>query len=212
MTERVRFDEAVRDYDGDRVVGPVDLVARAGECVALVGPNGCGKSTALRMASGVEHPDSGTILVLGRPPAPGAADFRRRVAVLDETSYFPDLTVREHLEIVAVGHGLGVDAPERVDEALEHCRLSGHADVAPGKLSQGLRQLMSIASILLPPRTEVLLLDEPERHLDERARTWLVEVLSGLRTEGACLLVATHHRPLVRALADRVYDYAEEAG
>lgn len=201
----IRFEGVVRRYDPQHVIGPVDLVAAPGECVALVGPNGCGKSTMLRVAAGTEPLDEGTVHVLGEHPVQASPDFRARVAVLDETSFFPDLTVREHLELTAVGHGLGQDADRCVEEALSLCRLSHHADMSPSKLSKGLQQLMSIAVMILPPATEVLLLDEPERHLDHEAKGWLSTTLEQRKKEGSCLLLATHHRPFVDALADEVF-------
>lgn len=207
----IRFEGVVRRYDPQHVIGPVDLVAAPGECAALVGPNGCGKSTMLRAAAGTEPLDDGTVHVLGECPVQASPDFRSRVAVLDETSFFPDLTVREHLELTAVGHGLGQDTDQCVEEALSLCRLSHHADMSPSKLSRGLQQLMSIAVILLPRATEVLLLDEPERHLDDEAKEWLSTILEQKKKEGACLLLATHHRPFVDVLADEVFVFGTQS-
>ncbi len=206
-SDTVRFEGVVRHYDAQHVIGPLDLAVGPGHCAALVGPNGCGKSTMLRIAAGNEHPDDGTVEVLGGAPAQNSPAFRSRVFVLDEVSYFPDLTVREHLELVAVGHGHGEGAPDRVDDALEGCRLTNHADLSPRKLSRGLQQLMSIASMLLAPRLELLVLDEPERHLDTKAKEWLAGFLADRKAEGVCLLLATHHRPFVEALADQVHDF-----
>ncbi|WP_152521225.1 ATP-binding cassette domain-containing protein [Nocardiopsis ganjiahuensis] len=206
-SDTVRFEGVVRHYDAQHVIGPLDLAVGPGHCAALVGPNGCGKSTMLRIAAGNEHPDDGTVEVLGVAPTQNSPAFRSRVFVLDEVSYFPDLTVREHLELVAVGHGHGDGTPERVDDALERCRLANHADLSPRKLSRGLQQLMSIASMLLAPRLELLVLDEPERHLDTEAKEWLAGFLADRKAEGACLLLATHHRPFVDALADQVHEF-----
>lgn len=205
----VRFQGVVRHYDAQHVIGPLDLTVGPGHCAALVGPNGCGKSTMLRIAAGNEHPDEGTVEVLGGAPTQNSPAFRSRVFVLDEVSYFPDLTVREHLELVAVGHGHGAHAPDRVDDALERCRLTNHADLNPRKLSRGLQQLMSIAAMLLAPRLELLVLDEPERHLDTEAKEWLIGFLAERKAEGVCLLLATHHRPFVDALADQVHDFGD---
>ncbi|MFV2197782.1 ATP-binding cassette domain-containing protein [Nocardiopsis sp. LOL_012] len=207
----VRFEGAVRRYGPLHTVGPLDLAVRPGTCTALTGPNGCGKSTALRMAAGDEPCDEGAVRVLGAPPDQADPAFRRRVAVLDAPAFFPDLTVREHLELTAVGHGLGGRAPARVEEVLDECRLSAHAGLAPDGLSSGLRQMMSIAALLLPPVLDLLLLDEPERHLDHEARRWLADVLRARRDGGACLLLATHHRPLVESLAHEVHDMARPA-
>lgn len=207
MASAIRFEGAVRRYGPQHVIGPVDLAATPGQCAALVGPNGCGKSTMIRVAAGSEPQDDGIVQVLGARPRQASPDFRGRVLVLDETSFFPDLTVREHLELTAVGHGLGKETAQHVEEALIRCRLSRHADMNPSRLSKGLQQLMSIAVMLLPPTAEVLLLDEPERHLDDEAKGWLATVLAQRKADGVCLLLATHYRPFVDALADEVFAF-----
>ncbi|MEO3784630.1 ABC transporter ATP-binding protein [Actinocorallia sp. B10E7] len=208
----VEFDGVVRTYGGGRVIGPVSLALAPGEGVALTGPNGSGKSTLLRVATGVDRADEGTTRVLGGTPRPHDPEFRRRVLVLDEVSYFPDLSVREHLMLVAVGYGLGRAADGRVDEVLEECRLAGHRDLSPYKLSSGLRQLMALAAMLLPPEPELLVLDEPERHLDDSARAWLAEVLAAGKRSGTAVLFASHSGELVRAVADRVVKVGEKGG
>ena len=202
----VECDGLVRVYGPGQAVGPVSLPLAAGEGAALTGPNGAGKSTLLRIVCGDDRPDEGTVRVLGGPPRAEDPRFRRRGLVLDEVSYFPDLSVREHLLLVAVGHGLGRSAEERVADVLEVCRLGGHRDLSPYKLSSGLRQLMGIAALLLPPEPELLVLDEPERHLDGTARTWLGEVLNERKRAGTAVLFATHSQELVHAAADRIVD------
>ncbi len=205
-------DGLTRVYGPGQVVGPVSLALAPGEGMALTGPNGAGKSTLLRLVRGEERADEGTVRILGEPPRPADPGFRRRVLVLDEVSYFPDLSVREHLLLVAVGHGLGRSAEGRVAEVLETCRLGGHRDLSPYKLSSGLRQLMGIAALLLPPEPELFVLDEPERHLDGTARGWLGEVLGERKRAGTAVLFATHSQELARAVADRVVEIGGELG
>jgi ABC-type multidrug transport system ATPase subunit len=202
----VECEGVLRAYGPGHVIGPVSLVLAAGEGVALTGPNGSGKSTLLRIVHGAEHADEGTVRVLGGEPRGVDPEFRRRVLVLDEVGYFPDLTVREHLLLVAVGHGLGRAAEDRVAEVLELCRLGGHRDLSPFRLSSGLRQLMGIAALLLPPEPALLVLDEPERHLDGAARNRLGELLAERKRSGTAVLFATHSEELVRAAADRVVE------
>ncbi|GAB2815237.1 ABC transporter ATP-binding protein [Actinocorallia aurea] len=189
----------VRDFGGGRRVGPVDFEVGEGELVVLRGGNGSGKSTVLRLVCGEELPDGGEVAVWGRGPRRSERWFRARVGVLDDVSAFPDLTVAEHLMLVAVGHGLRGRAAARVAWALDACRLTTHADVSPYKLSRGLRQLLGIAAVLIPEDTRLLLLDEPERHLDARARAWLVDALTARRASGTAILAATHSPELLAA-------------
>ncbi|MDX6738328.1 ABC transporter ATP-binding protein [Actinocorallia sp. A-T 12471] len=201
----VTADGLVRDFGGGRRVGPVGFAVGEGELVVLRGGNGSGKSTVLRLVCGEEAPDEGGVAVWGRTPRRAELWFRARVGVLDDVSAFPELTVREHLTLVAVGHGLRDRAAARVDWALDACRLADHADVSPYKLSRGLRQLLGLAAVLIPEQTRLLLLDEPERHLDARARAWLAETLTERRNSGTAVLAATHS-PELLAAASRTVD------
>ncbi|MCD0447626.1 ATP-binding cassette domain-containing protein [Actinocorallia sp. API 0066] len=202
--DAVVADGLLRDFGGGRRVGPVGFTVRAGELVALRGSNGAGKSTILRAVCGEERPDAGSVHVLGRAPRRAASWFRTEVGVLEDRSAFPDLTVREHLELVAVGHGLGA---ERAASVAAACRLADHADLSPHKLSSGLRQLFALAAILIPERTRLLVLDEPERHLDARARTWLAATLRARAATGTAVLTATH-APELAAAATRAVTLA----
>ncbi|ROO91225.1 ABC transporter family protein [Actinocorallia herbida] len=200
----VTADRLVRDFGGGRRVGPVAFEVGEGEMAVLRGGNGSGKSTVLRLICGEELPDEGEVAVWGRRPRRSERWFRARVGVLDDVSAFPDLTVREHLMLVAVGHGLRDRAAARTAWAMDACRLTDHADVSPYKLSRGLRQLLGIAAVLIPEETRLLLLDEPERHLDARARAWLVDTLTARRASGTAILAATHSPELLAAASTTI--------
>lgn len=204
MAALLTVDEVSRSY-GERVVlHPVSLELSAGECVALLGPNGSGKSTLLRIAAGRDRPTSGTVTFDGRPLDEEDLHARARIAVVgDVAATYPDLTVREHLMLVAVSHGVGDEAAAWVDWALEDRRLTEKADALPSSLSSGQHQAMLLASALVRPR-DLLVLDEPEQRLDPDARTRLAERLSSERSDGVAVLLATHHRDLALAVADRV--------
>ena len=127
---------------------------------------------------------------------------RTEIAVVgDLASAYPDLTVREHLQLVAVAHGAGRGAAALVDRALQECRLDDHGDALPGSLSSGQLQALQLAAVLVRPR-RLLVLDEPEQRLDPGARRWLAGLLTAEKTAGAALLLATHHTELAAAVAD----------
>jgi ABC-type multidrug transport system ATPase subunit len=191
-----------RSY-GDRVaLAPIDLAVTAGQCVAVLGVNGSGKSTLLRIAAGRDRPSSGQVRYGGRPMTEDDLVARTEIAVVgDLASAYPDLTVREHLQLVAVAHGAGVTAPAQVDRALRECRLDDHGDALPGSLSSGQLQALQLATVLVRPR-RLLVLDEPEQRLDPGARRWLAGLLAAEKTAGAALLLATHHTELAAAVAD----------
>jgi ABC-2 type transport system ATP-binding protein len=194
--------EVSRSYGALQALKPVSLAVAAGECVALLGVNGSGKSTLLRIAAGRDSPTTGQVSYSGRPLREDALAARTEIAAASEvTSTYPDLTVREHLLLVAVAHGAGRMAPGIVDRALAECRLADHHHVLPGSLSSGQRQALQLAAVLVRPR-RLLILDEPEQRLDPGARRWLAGLLAAEKDRGAALLLATHHLELAEAVAD----------
>ena len=112
---------------GDRIIiDHLSLTVHEGEAVALTGRNGAGKSTVLRMLVGADRPSSGTIEVLGKKVSETNPEFRRNVAtVIDDLDFFPDLSVVEHLDLLARAHGL-VDA-----DALTRCSRKSSSSHSP---------------------------------------------------------------------------------
>jgi ABC-2 type transport system ATP-binding protein len=180
-------------------LAPLDLSVPAGQTVALVGHNGSGKSTFLRLAAGLLDLTEGAITVAGSPAGTSAA--RAAVSFLpDEPVLYDDLSVREHLGYVAGLHG--VDAPDDVlDELIERVELSHRADDLPARFSRGLRQKTSIALALIRP-FELLLVDEPFVGLDATGKVALLGILDELHADGASIVVATHDPTFVER-ADR---------
>jgi ABC-type multidrug transport system ATPase subunit len=192
-----------RSYGDREVLHPVDLALAAGECVALLGHNGSGKSTLLRVAAGRDLPTKGTVRFDGLPMDENDPRIRARVAVVGDTvAHYPDLTVREHLLLVAVAHGVA-DARAWVQQVLDDRMLTERADALPSALSSGQLQALLLACALVRPR-DLLLLDEPEQRLDPQARRRLAELLRAELADGVAVLLVTHHTDLARELADRV--------
>ncbi len=179
----------------------LDLRVRPGECVAVVGGNGTGKSTLLRCLYGDQLVDEGTVLVDGAPPDERSAAFRRSVsALLDDSDVFDELTPRQHVELLAGTHGIDGEP----DALLDGVGLAERADVPVGLLSAGQRRRLLLLGATARPHS-VLLLDEPERALDAAGKRWLAQLLGEAR-DRAAVVVCTHHPPLVRAVADRVLE------
>lgn len=159
-----------RSYGPLQALKEIDLAVASGQCIALLGVNGSGKSTLLRIAAGRDTPTSGQVRYDGQVLREDALAARTEIAVVgDASSAYPDLTVREHLLIVAIAHGGGASSPGLVDAALAECRLAEHAAALPGWLSTGQRQALQLAAVLVRPR-RLLILDEPEQRLDPAAR------------------------------------------
>lgn len=193
-----------RSYGERLALRPIDLTLAAGRCVAVLGVNGSGKSTLLRIAAGRDTPTTGRVAYGGRVLTEDDLVVRTEIAVVgDLVSAYPDLTVREHLQLVAVAHGAGGGAGSLVDRALRECRLDDHDGALPGSLSSGQMQALHLAAVLVRPR-RLMVLDEPEQRLDPAARRWLAGLLRAERGAGAAVLMATHHAELAASVADQV--------
>jgi ABC-2 type transport system ATP-binding protein len=128
-----------RSYGRLVALGSLSLTVAAGECVALIGANGSGKSTAVRAIAGLLELSDGWVRVCGYDPhrEPEAEDARAELSLVpDSPVLYDDLTVRHHLELVALSHGVADDADERIGSLLARLGLSARADFLPRELSQ----------------------------------------------------------------------------
>ncbi|HKC18742.1 MAG TPA: ATP-binding cassette domain-containing protein [Candidatus Dormibacteraeota bacterium] len=189
-------------HEHHAVVTDVTVAGRQGEVVALSGPNGGGKTTLLRTLAGTLAPLTGKV---DRRPGRIAYLPQNPTAILHRPS------VRSEVELTLEW------AHEKADPQpiLAAMGLSDVADRYPRDLSSGERQRAALAVVLVGAPTLVLL-DEPTRGMDARARAALVHVVASLRDAGAAIVLATHDRGLQRELADRVIEVcggrATEAG
>jgi ABC-2 type transport system ATP-binding protein len=189
--------EALRDFS---------LTIAPGQCVALIGANGSGKSTAVRTLAGLLEPSAGEVRIEGLDPhrEPEAQAARARLALVpDNPLLYDDITVREHLELVSVAHGLGgSELAERNDALLGRLGLAHRADFRPPELSRGMRQKTQLACALVRPAV-LLLLDEPVVGLDPPSQTLLHELLRERKAAGCAILLTTHQLGFAEGLADR---------
>ncbi len=191
-----------RRFGRQVAVSGVDLTLRAGECVGLVGHNGAGKSTMIKMMLGLLRPSEGTVRVLGDDPAASAsARDRGRVGYLPENvALYPSMTGAETLAFYA---RLKRQPVSRNAALLEKVGIDGVAHQRVGTYSKGMRQRLGLAQALLgDPR--VLLLDEPTTGLDPALRHHFYEILRGLRARGALVLLSTHALAELEGQVDRV--------
>jgi len=181
--------ELTKDYGDRPALAPLTLLVPIGQRVAVVGHNGSGKTTMIRMAAGLLDPSGGTVHVMGH--ASGTSEARSSLAYLSDTpSFYDDLSLWEHLEYIARLHGVE-EWDQLAADLLGHLDLYERADDLPNTFSRGLRQKAAIALAFVRP-FEVLLVDEPFVGLDAAGKTALLELLDQADEDGATLIVATH--------------------
>ena len=178
-----------KHFAGTTALDDVDLSIVGGSIHALVGHNGSGKSTFLKLVAGLLDPSSGSVTVGGHPA--GSPDARAAVSYIpDEPVLYDDLSVREHLQYITALHGSGLEDRD-LEELCGRLGLADRIDDLPARFSRGLRQKAGLAVGLVRP-FEVLLIDEPFVGLDVSGRNALLELLDEAHDAGAALVVATH--------------------
>ncbi|WP_153771138.1 ABC transporter ATP-binding protein [Labrenzia sp. CE80] len=179
---------------GDLVaVNNLDLEITPGTIHGFLGPNGCGKTTAIRMLTGLLTPSSGSAEVLGLALPENAEKLKYRIGYMTQTfSLYRDLTVRENLAFVAKIFGLGFpEQKKRIDELLSLYNLDTLSAKRAGKMSGGQRQRLALAAAVLH-KPDLLILDEPTSAVDPESRREFWEQLFDLSDLGTSIIVTTH--------------------
>ena len=215
--------ELRKSFGGVVALDGVSFELARGEIVALVGPNGSGKTTALRLISGAEPPDAGRVLFEGRELTAEPTPERVRLGVartLQATAYFPELTA---LESVLVGRsvrrrfggavrtalqtpnarGEAVESEAKAREALAFVGLADLVHVGTPQLTTSQRRLVALASALAS-EPDLLLVDELAAGAGSDELERLAEVVTRIRERGIAVLLVEHNLRLVRRAADRV--------
>jgi len=209
MTAAVDFSHVSRQFGSGaaavRAVDDVSLTIAEGEFFAMLGPSGSGKTTCLRLISGFESPNDGTIRIFGQDMGSVPPNRRHVNTVFQDYALFPHMTVRDN-----VAYGLmvrGVDRRTRMaraEEMLGLVHLPEFGGRKPGQLSGGQRQRVALARALVnEPR--VLLLDEPLGALDLKLREAMQDELKSLQKRlGITFVFVTHDQGEALSMADRV--------
>ena len=191
----------VKRFGDVTAVNGVDLEIRPGEVRGLLGPNGAGKTTLLRMLFGLVRPDAGTISLLGATADESARTPEGVAGFVEEPSFYPYLSARRNLELLARLDG--GDAAGRVDELLDLVGLATRARHKVAGFSTGMRQRLGLAAALLrQPR--LLLLDEPTIGLDPVGTRDMRVLIRRLAAGGTTILLSSHDMVEVEGMCDCV--------
>lgn len=171
-------------------VSDVSLEVRKGEMFALVGADGAGKTTTIRMLCGILPPDKGDLLVCGYDVCKRASDVKSRIGYLSQRfSLYGDLTIDENIEFFAEIHGV-TNYRARREELLEFTRLAPFRDRFAENLSGGMKQKLALACTLIHT-PEVIFLDEPTAGVDPVSRRDFWKILSSLLKSGITIFMTT---------------------
>jgi len=175
-------------------VDQVSFTIRQGEIFGFVGSNGSGKTTTMKMLTGLLPPTEGEALIFGEPLRAGDIEARRRVGYMSQSfSLYGELTVRQNLTLHArLFHLPAAFANKRIAELVEKCGLGDYLDGLAASLPLGIRQRLSLA-VAVVHKPDILILDEPTSGVDPLARDQFWELLIDLsRNQGMTIFVSTH--------------------
>lgn len=195
----IQVEHIGKDFSKKKIVQDVSFSAASGECVALCGGNGAGKSTIVNMLVGIHTPDRGTIALNGVLAQRSSIEYRAQFSYMpDDLAFHPLITGKEALQYAA---DLQRISYQRVQEVLELVGLEAYAKQKVKTYSKGMQQRLSLAQSLLRT-TPVLILDEPTNGLDPYWVHRLKELIQEQKKKGQTILFTTHMLSIVEQLAD----------
>src|SRR5215207_2132052 len=187
-------------YQDVIAVDGLDLEIYSGECFGLSGPNGAGKTTTIEICEGLNSPDAGEVLVLGRQWGQDDRALRELLGIsLQETQFSEKLTVAETVQLFRSFYREGASPAD----VIAMVQLQEKAAARVGQLSGGQKQRLALACALVG-NPELLFLDEPTTGLDPQSRRQLWDLITELKASGRSIVLTTHYMDEAERLCDRV--------
>ncbi|WP_026395664.1 ABC transporter ATP-binding protein [Acetobacterium malicum] len=186
----------VKNFKNNPVIQGIDFEIRQGEILALVGPNGVGKSTTIAMLLGILPPDEGTISYW-------RSDYKEHIGTqLQSTPFFEGYSARENLKLFAALYHINLNDVE-IEKKLTDCHLEEAGKTPAVKLSIGQQKRLAIG-VTTVHRPELVVLDEPTAGLDPRSRYEIKEMINDLAKNNQTVLFSSHDMEEVEKLANRL--------
>jgi ABC-2 type transport system ATP-binding protein len=188
--EAVRFTAVEKRFGATTALAGLSFDVARGEMFGLIGPDGAGKTTAIRLLCGLLHPDAGTVRVLGADPAREHAAITERVGYLSQRfTLYGDLTIDENIDFFAEIHGVRDFRPRR-EQLLKLTRLTPFRKRLAERLSGGMKQKLALACTLVH-QPELVVLDEPTTGVDPVSRREFWMLLSEFLARGVTIVMST---------------------
>lgn len=201
----IRLESVSKSFGSIKAVNAMSLTVEPGEIRGLLGPNGSGKTTSMKMILGILKPDSGAIMLDGIDVIRNPINARRMAGYVPETpQLYEYLTAGEYLDFVGTAYRIDAGIrQERVEELLKALQMDERSNELMSGFSQGMRQKIAITAALLH-RPKVLVLDEALNGLDPRSARIVKDLLHHLASEGTAVLFSTHVLEIAEAICQRV--------
>ena len=201
----IRAEQLTKRYGANVAVDHIDLEARAGEIVGILGPNGSGKTTTILVRLGLTEPTEGRAEVAGFDPLRDPLEVKRRVGYLpDQVGFYDGLSALDNLAYTGRLAGLSrQEIDTRFAEAMQRVGLGAVSHARVRTFSQGMRQRLGLAEVLMK-RPSVAILDEPTTALDPHSTQEFLEMIRQLKADGTAVLLSSHHLDQVQSVCDRV--------
>lgn len=201
----VLVENLVKRYREMLALDHFNLQVSEGEILGLLGPNGCGKTTAINCMLSLLKYDKGEIRIFGEKMRPDSYELKRKIGVVpQEVSVLQNLTVYENIDYFC---GLYVDDPKErkrlIEEAIEFVDLGDYRKFFPKKLSGGLKRRLNIACGIVH-KPQLIFLDEPTVAVDAQSRNFMLEGIKKLRERGSTIIYTTHYLEEVEMLCDHI--------
>lgn len=186
----IEIENLKKNFGEITAIDGISLNVSKGEMFGLVGPDGAGKTTTIKILCGLLNPNEGNVRLLGKDLSRNVAEIQKKIGYLSQKfSLYGDLTVDENIEFIAEIHNVS-RFEQRRDELLEFTRLKPFRNRLADKLSGGMKQKLALACALIH-RPEIIFLDEPTTGVDPVSRRDFWKILSNLLKEGITIFMTT---------------------
>jgi ABC-2 type transport system ATP-binding protein len=190
VIEVIKIENLKKSYESIKAVNSISLSVESGEMFGLVGPDGAGKTTTIRILCGLLKQDSGSVEILGSDLKKSKKEIQNQIGYLSQRfSLYGDLSIDENIEFFADIHNVK-DFNQRRNELLSFTRLTPFRDRLAEKLSGGMKQKLALACSLIH-KPKIIFLDEPTTGVDPVSRRDFWKILSDLQKEGITILMTT---------------------
>ncbi|CAK8054275.1 amino acid ABC transporter ATP-binding protein [Eupransor demetentiae] len=201
-----------KSYGDNLIFKDLSLTVQNGEVMSVIGPSGIGKTTLIKVMTGLETADRGTITIDDDHFDINDSRLNSKIGIIfQDFNLFPNYTVLQNITLAPTTvNGLSkVEAKKEAINLLKELGMADKAELYPYQLSGGQKQRVAIARALAM-HPQIIAYDEPTSGLDQESTQQVAEVIKSLRSAGVTQMVITHDQPFAEEISDRVFDFAKE--